>query len=70
MVGGLLRDSTFAGHAAAATGSVAVASSLTYPFDTLKTLLQVGAGSGQKLSFSQVVDRVRSVSGFSGAFLN
>ncbi|KAH7663152.1 Mitochondrial carnitine-acylcarnitine carrier protein [Dioscorea alata] len=68
MAGALLSESMFAGHAAAAGSAVAVAAALTHPLDTLKTLLQVSAGSGQKLSFFQVVDRVRSVSGLSGLY--
>lgn len=41
MVGALLSESMFAGHAAAAGSAVAVAAALTHPLDTLKTLLQV-----------------------------
>lgn len=37
----LLTENLFAGHAAAAAGSVAGAAFLTHPLDTLKTLLQV-----------------------------
>ncbi|KAJ0969977.1 hypothetical protein J5N97_022854 [Dioscorea zingiberensis] len=70
MVDCLLRDNAFVGHVAAATGFVVVASSFTCLLDTLKTLLQFGAGSCQKLSFSQVVNKVRSMSGFSGTFIN
>ncbi|MQL72229.1 hypothetical protein Taro_004552 [Colocasia esculenta] len=37
----LLKQHMFAAHAVAATGAVALASSLTHPLDTLKSLLQV-----------------------------
>ncbi|XP_073112680.1 uncharacterized protein [Elaeis guineensis] len=67
-MGNLLQENMFAGHAIAAAGSVAVASSLTHPLDTLKTLLQVGAGSTQQLGIAQVVERVRLVSGVSGLY--
>ncbi|XP_038978084.1 uncharacterized protein LOC113461911 [Phoenix dactylifera] len=67
-MGNLLQENMFAGHAIAAAGSVAVASSFTHPLDTLKTLLQVGAGSAQKLSIAQVVESVRSASGVSGIY--
>ncbi|XP_065001365.1 solute carrier protein FPSE_08119-like isoform X3 [Musa acuminata AAA Group] len=61
----LLTENLFAGHAAAAAGSVAGAAFLTHPLDTLKTLLQVGAGSSQQVGLWQVVERVRMVSGLS-----
>lgn len=67
-MGDLLKEHTFAGHAVAAAGSVALASSLTHPLDTLKSLLQVGASSTKKLGLLQVVDGVRSVSGVSGLY--
>ncbi|XP_020574190.1 uncharacterized protein LOC110020433 [Phalaenopsis equestris] len=57
-----------AGHAAAASVAFVLSSSLTHPLDTLKTLLQVGAGPKQKLSISQVLDRARSVSGIAGLY--
>ncbi|KAK4405091.1 hypothetical protein Sango_0515600 [Sesamum angolense] len=37
----LLKNKTFAVHAAAATGSVALGTAITYPLDTLKVLIQV-----------------------------
>ncbi|CAL9077450.1 unnamed protein product [Musa acuminata var. zebrina] len=64
----LLTENLFAGHAAAAAGSVAGAAFLTHPLDTLKTLLQVGAGSSQQVGLWQVVERVRMVSGLSGFY--
>lgn len=67
-MGNLLKDNMFAGHAIAAAASVAVASSVTHPLDTLKSLLQVGAGSTQRLGLAQVSGRVRSVSGVSGLY--
>ncbi|WOL11791.1 hypothetical protein Cni_G20555 [Canna indica] len=64
----LFRENAFAGHAVAGAGSVAVAASLVHPLDTLKTLLQVGAGSSQQLGLPQVVERVQRVSGLSGLY--
>lgn len=66
--GGLLKDHYFAGHAAAASSAVLASSLLTHPLDTLKTLLQLGAASSRQMGLSQVVDRVRSVSGLSGLY--
>lgn len=37
----LLKNKTFAAHAAAAAASVAVGTTLTYPLDTFKVLIQV-----------------------------
>ncbi|CAA6655712.1 unnamed protein product [Spirodela intermedia] len=64
----LLKHHLFATHAIAAAGSVTLASSLTHPLDTLKSLLQVGAGYRKQTNLSQVLDRVRSLSGFSGLY--
>ncbi|KAG0460759.1 hypothetical protein HPP92_020624 [Vanilla planifolia] len=61
-------DHVIAGHAAAASAAVVLSSSLTHPLDTLKTLLQVAAGSNRKAGFVEVVDRLRSISGFSGLY--
>lgn len=36
-----LKSNTFATHAVAAVGSVALGTALSYPLDTLKVLLQV-----------------------------
>ncbi|KAI0500907.1 hypothetical protein KFK09_019125 [Dendrobium nobile] len=67
-MGGPFEGNFVAGHAVAASAAVVLSSSLAHPLDTLKTLVQVGAGSKQKLGFSQVLDRVRSVSGISGLY--
>ncbi|KAJ8624483.1 hypothetical protein MRB53_033013 [Persea americana] len=64
----LLKNHMFATHAIAAGGSVVLSSALTHPLDTLKTLVQVGADSSKKLLFSQVLDRVRLVSGSLGLY--
>ncbi|XP_042413752.1 uncharacterized protein LOC122002595 isoform X2 [Zingiber officinale] len=62
------RDNTFLVHVVASTSSVSVATSLTHPLDSLKTLLQIAAGPSQQFSLSQVVDRVQKVSGLSGLY--
>ncbi|XP_072956710.1 uncharacterized protein [Typha angustifolia] len=67
-MGDLLKDHMFASHAIAVGSAVAVATSLTHPLDTLKTLVQVGAGPKYQLGLSQVVERVKSVSGISGLY--
>lgn len=62
----LLREHTVAAHALAAAGSVAIGTALTYPFDSVKVLLQVGAGSRNHFTPFQVVNRVQNLSGISG----
>ncbi|GAY43314.1 hypothetical protein CUMW_073530 [Citrus unshiu] len=59
----MLEDNLFASHAIAGVGSVALASSLTYPLDTIKVLKQVGSGSNKQLSSLQVLNRLGSLSG-------
>ncbi|OMO51169.1 hypothetical protein CCACVL1_29962 [Corchorus capsularis] len=64
----LLQNHLFATHAIAASGSVVFGTALTYPLDTMKTLIQVGSGSrsSKQLTSSQVINRVRFfLSGFS-----
>ncbi|PKA47685.1 putative envelope ADP,ATP carrier protein, chloroplastic [Apostasia shenzhenica] len=68
-MGGPFEDLPVVGHAAAASAAVVLSSSLTHPLDSLKTLLQVGASSKQKLGLSQVVERVRSMSGIPGLYI-
>ncbi|XP_022747024.1 uncharacterized protein LOC111296816 isoform X2 [Durio zibethinus] len=41
---------------------------LTYPLDTIKSLIQVGSGSHKQLTTSQVINRVRVLSGYSGLY--
>ncbi|XP_034701611.1 peroxisomal adenine nucleotide transporter 1 [Vitis riparia] len=64
----LLKNNVLAAHAIVGAGSVTLASLLTYPLDTLKTLVQVGSGSGKQLSTAQILDRVRILSGTSGLY--
>ncbi|CAK7331911.1 unnamed protein product [Dovyalis caffra] len=63
-----LKNQLFVSHAIAATGSVTVATALTYPLDTLKVLIQVGSGSGKQLTPLQALNRVRSFSGNAGLY--
>lgn len=59
----VLEDNLFASHAIAGVGSVALASTLTYPLDTIKVFIQVGSGSNKQLSSLQVLNRLGSLSG-------
>lgn len=58
----------FATHAIAAAGSVALGSALTYPLDTLKTIIQVSSIPSKKLGAAQILDRFRSSSGTTGLY--
>ncbi|KAB1207613.1 Mitochondrial dicarboxylate/tricarboxylate transporter DTC [Morella rubra] len=58
----------FATHAVAAAGSVTLGTAITYPLDTIKTLIQIGSGSGKQLTSAQVLDTVRAFSGNSGLY--
>lgn len=64
----LLKNQLFATHAIAAAGAVLLGTGLTYPLDTIKTLIQVGSGPSKQLTVAQVLDRVRSLSGVSGLY--
>ncbi|XP_078427380.1 mitochondrial substrate carrier family protein [Wolffia australiana] len=64
----LLRHHLFATHAIAAAGSITAAASLVHPLETLKSLIQVGADPRKQTNLRQVLDRVRSLYGFSGLF--
>ncbi|MCL7043393.1 hypothetical protein MKW94_011138 [Papaver nudicaule] len=66
----LLENNLFATHAIAAAGSVTLGTSLTHPFDTLKTILQVGVGTdpSKKLAVAQLLHRVHSLSGNLGLY--
>ncbi|XP_074317743.1 mitochondrial arginine transporter BAC2 [Silene latifolia] len=64
----LLRNPVFVSHALAAAASVSLGTTLTYPLDTIKTLIQVGATSSKQLTTSQVLGRVESLSGYSGLY--
>ncbi|KAK2986933.1 hypothetical protein RJ640_009076 [Escallonia rubra] len=67
-MGELLKNHAFAAHAIAAAGSLTLSTALSYPLDTVKTLTQVGSGSSKQLTTAQVVDRVRTLSGYSGLY--
>lgn len=64
----LLKNPVFVSHVLAASGSVAIGTALSYPLDTIKTLIQVGASSSKKLTAAQVLGRVKSVSGYPGLY--
>ncbi|KAK4254313.1 hypothetical protein QN277_009713 [Acacia crassicarpa] len=67
-MGDLSRNQTFALHGIAAAGSVAVATALTYPLDTVKVISQVGSSSGKELTAAQVLRRVQTLSGNAGLY--
>ncbi|EPS62082.1 hypothetical protein M569_12711, partial [Genlisea aurea] len=58
----------FAIHAAAGVGSVALATALTYPLDTLKVLIQVGSSNKKPLIAADAMYRVLVLSGVSGLY--
>ncbi|KAI4373339.1 hypothetical protein MLD38_011472 [Melastoma candidum] len=63
----LFKDHVFAAHALVGASSAALAVSLTYPLDTIKTVVQVGSTCSSKpLSTVQVVERIKSMSGSIG----
>ncbi|PIA32399.1 hypothetical protein AQUCO_04500183v1 [Aquilegia coerulea] len=64
----LLKNHMFATHAIAAAGSVTLGCALTHPLDTLKTLIQVGTVPNKKLVATQILDRVRYLSGITGLY--
>ncbi|KAA8545567.1 hypothetical protein F0562_020351 [Nyssa sinensis] len=64
----LLKNQMFVTHMIAAAGSVTLGTALTYPLDTIKSLIQVGSGSSKQLTTAQVLDRVRTFSGNSGLY--
>ncbi|KGN52216.1 mitochondrial arginine transporter BAC2 [Cucumis sativus] len=66
-----LKNQIFATHAVAAVGSVTLSTVLTYPLDTIKTIIQVGSnplGSTKQLTSTQVLQRIQSFSGNSGLY--
>ncbi|GMN42007.1 hypothetical protein TIFTF001_011211 [Ficus carica] len=64
----LWKNKIFAIHITAAAGSVALGTAVTYPFDTIKVLVQVSSGSSKQLTATQALERVRKISGNSGLF--
>ncbi|KAK9716549.1 hypothetical protein RND81_06G240900 [Saponaria officinalis] len=64
----LLKNPVFVSHVMAAAGSVAIGTTITYPLDTIKTLIQIGASSSKQLTPTQVLDRVKILSGYSGLY--
>ncbi|KAK1440309.1 hypothetical protein QVD17_06134 [Tagetes erecta] len=63
-----IKNQTFAIHAVAGAGAITLGTAATYPFETIKTLIQVGSGPDKQLSAAQVFDRVRKLSGNSGLY--
>ncbi|KAI7738695.1 hypothetical protein M8C21_030797 [Ambrosia artemisiifolia] len=63
-----IKNQTFAIHAAAGAGAITLGTATTYPFETIKTLIQVGSGPDKQLSAAQVFDRVRKLSGSFGLY--
>ncbi|KAK9069553.1 hypothetical protein SSX86_011457 [Deinandra increscens subsp. villosa] len=63
-----IQNQTFAIHAVACAGAISLGTAATYPFETIKTLIQVGSGPDKQLSAAQVFDRVRKLSGNSGLY--
>ncbi|KAL9231037.1 hypothetical protein vseg_006308 [Gypsophila vaccaria] len=64
----LLKNPVFVSHALAAAGSVAIGTTITYPLDSIKTLVQVGASSTKQLSAAQVLEWVKPRTGYSGLY--
>lgn len=64
----LLKNPVFASHVFAAAGAVTVGTALTYPLDTIKSLIQVGASSRKQLTATQVLGRTQALSGYSGLY--
>lgn len=64
----LSKNQIFAVHGIAAAGSVALATTFTYPVDTIKVLTQVGSIGGKELNAVEVLLRVLSLSGNTGLF--
>nr|XP_043622010.1 mitochondrial tricarboxylate transporter 1 [Erigeron canadensis] len=62
------KNQTFAIHAFAGASALTLGTLSTYPFDTIKTLIQVGSGPDKQLTAAQVFDRVRKLSGDSGVY--
>lgn len=63
-----IKNQTFAIHAVAGAGALTLSTAATYPFDTIKTLIQVGSGPDKQLTAAQVFDRVTKLSGYSGLY--
>ncbi|KAL5734781.1 hypothetical protein ACOSP7_032642 [Xanthoceras sorbifolium] len=64
----MLEDHLFASHAISALGSVTLGTTVTYPLDTIKVLIQVGSGTSKQLTTAQALNRVRSLSGTHGLY--
>ncbi|KEH31252.1 putative mitochondrial carrier domain-containing protein [Medicago truncatula] len=64
----LSKNQIFALHGITAAGSIALATTFTYPLDTIKVLTQVGSSAGKELNANQIVTRVFAVSGNAGMF--
>ncbi|KAE8124231.1 hypothetical protein FH972_019136 [Carpinus fangiana] len=64
----LWKNQMFATHAVAGVASVTLGTALSYPLDTVKVLTQVGSDSSKQFTAAQILDRVRSLSGYSGLY--
>eukprot|EP00249_Psilotum_nudum_P012588 c23871_g1_i1 orf=184-1323(+) len=67
-MGDSTRETLFLRHSTAATWAIMAESVYTYPLDTIKTLLQVGADASEIVGVSRVVEAVRSSSGLQGFY--
>lgn len=63
-----LKNQTFTIHVLAAAGALTLGTAATYPLDTIKTLIQVGSSPSKQLRTSEVIDRVRYLSGNLGLY--
>ncbi|OWM84232.1 S-adenosylmethionine mitochondrial carrier protein isoform X2 [Punica granatum] len=63
-----LENHMYATHAVAAAASVTFGTAVTYPLDTVKTLIQVGSGPGKQLTPTRALETVRALSGTSGLY--
>ncbi|KAL8237508.1 hypothetical protein R6Q59_018589 [Mikania micrantha] len=63
-----IQNQAFAIHAIAGAGAITLGTAATYPFETIKTLIQVGSGPDKQLGAAQVVHRVRKLSGNFGLY--
>lgn len=63
-----MKNPIFATHVFAAASSATLGTALTYPLDSIKTLIQVGSTPSKHLPASEVLKRVQSFSGYSGLY--
>ncbi|KAK4752361.1 hypothetical protein SAY87_021159 [Trapa incisa] len=63
-----LENHMYTTHAVAAAASVTLGTAISYPFDTIKTLIQVSSGPSKRVTSYQALEVVRAVSGTSGLY--